>query len=81
MLTPNELIKLLDYRGYDYYFHEHKALFTVEDSNKLSNNICSIWLEICNNKMYSDPKIIIGISIIDILISLFKSFWFSNYKD
>ena len=44
------------------YFNSNES-----DSNKLSNNICSIWLEICNNKMYSDPKIIIGISIIDIL--------------
>ena len=34
MLTPNELIKLLDVRGYNYNLHEHKALFTVEDSNK-----------------------------------------------
>jgi len=44
------------------YFNSNES-----DSNKLSNNICSIWLELCNNKMYSEPKIIIGISIIDIL--------------
>ena len=34
MLTPNELITLLDVKGYDYDLHEHNALFTVEDSNK-----------------------------------------------
>ena len=39
MLTPNELIKLLDVRGYDYDLHEHNALFTVEDSNKLRGQI------------------------------------------
>ena len=39
MLTPNELIKLLDIRDYDYDFHEHNALFTVEDSNKLRGQI------------------------------------------
>ena len=39
MLNPNELIKLLDVRGYDYDFHEHNALFTVEDSNKLRGEI------------------------------------------
>ena len=39
MLTPNELIKLLDVKGYDYDFHEHNALFTVEDSNKLRGEI------------------------------------------
>jgi len=39
MLTPNELIKLLDVRGYDYDFHEHNALFTVEESNKLRGEI------------------------------------------
>ena len=35
MLNPNELIKLLDIKGYDYDFHEHNALFTVEDPNRL----------------------------------------------
>ena len=39
MLTPNELIKLLEIRGYDYDFHEHNALFTVEESNKLRGEI------------------------------------------
>ena len=39
MLTPNELIKLLDVGGYDYDFHVHNALFTVEDSNKLRGEI------------------------------------------
>ena len=39
MLTPNKLLKLLDVRGYDYDLHEHKALFTVEDSNKQRGDI------------------------------------------
>jgi len=39
MLTPDELIKLLDIRGCDYDFHEHNALFTVEESNKLRGEI------------------------------------------
>ena len=39
MLTPNELITLLDVRSYDYDFHEHNALFTVEESNKLRGEI------------------------------------------
>ena len=30
-----ELIKLLSAKGYDCDLHEHSALFTVEDSNKL----------------------------------------------
>ena len=42
MLTPNELIKLLEIRGYDYDFHEHNALFTVEDSNKLRGEIAGL---------------------------------------
>ena len=42
MLTPNELIKLLDVNGYDYDFHEHNALYTVEDSNKLRGEIKGI---------------------------------------
>ena len=42
MLTPNELIKLLDIRGYDYDIHEHNALYTVEDSNKLRGEIKGI---------------------------------------
>ena len=47
MLTPNELIKLLNNRGYDYDFHEHNALFTVEDSNKLE-----VKLKVCIVKIY-----------------------------
>ena len=39
MLTPNELIKLLDIRGYDYDFHEHNALFTVEESSRFRGEI------------------------------------------
>ena len=39
MLTPKELIKLFDVRGYDYDFHEHNALFTVEESNKFRGEI------------------------------------------
>ena len=42
MLTPNELITLLDVKGYDYDLHEHKALFTVEDSNKLRGEITGL---------------------------------------
>ena len=42
MLTPNELITLLDVKGYDYDLHEHKALFTVEDSNKLRGEISGL---------------------------------------
>ena len=39
MITPKELIKLLNAKGYDFDFHEHSALFTVEDSNKLRGEI------------------------------------------
>ena len=42
MLTPNELITLLDVKGYDYDLYEHKALFTVEDSNKLRGEITGL---------------------------------------
>ena len=42
MLTQSELIKLLNNRGYDYEFHEHDALFTVEDSNKLRGEITGL---------------------------------------
>ena len=42
MLTSNELLKLLDVRGYDYDLHEHKALFTVEDSNKQRGDIAGL---------------------------------------
>ena len=57
MLTPNELIKLLDVRGYDYDFHEHNALFTVEDSNKLRGEITglhskNLFLKNKKNKFY-----------------------------
>ena len=57
MLTPNELIKLLDVKDYDYDFHEHKALFTVEDSNKLRGEIKgmhskNLFLKNKKNKFY-----------------------------
>ena len=57
MLTSNELIKLLDMKGYDYKFHEHKALFTVEDSNKLRGEITgmhskNLFLKNKKNKFY-----------------------------
>ena len=57
MLTPNELIKLLNNRGYDYDFHEHNALFTVEDSNKLRGEIAglhskNLFLKNKKNKFY-----------------------------
>ena len=42
MLSPNELITLLDVKGCDYDLHEHKALFTVEDSNKLRGEITGL---------------------------------------
>ena len=35
MLSSKEFIKLFNDKGYDYSLHEHEALFTVEDSNKL----------------------------------------------
>ena len=57
MLTPKELIKLLDVKGYDYDLHEHKALFTVEDSNKLRGEITGLhskylFLKNKKNKFY-----------------------------
>ena len=57
MLTTNELIKLLDIRSYDYDFHEHNALFTVEDSNKLRGEIAglhskNLFLKNKKNKFY-----------------------------
>ena len=57
MLTPNELIRLLDIRGYDYDFHEHDALFTVEDSNELRGEIKglhskNLFLKNKKNKFY-----------------------------
>ena len=39
MLGPKEFIKLLGDKGYQYDLHEHEALFTVEDSNKLRGQI------------------------------------------
>ena len=39
MLTTKKLIKLLNVKGYNYDFHEHSALFTVEDSNNLRGEI------------------------------------------
>ena len=57
MLTPKELIKLLSAKGYDYDFHEHSALFTVEDSNKLRGEIKgmhskNLFLKNKKNKFY-----------------------------
>ena len=57
MLTPKEFIKLLNVRGYDYDFHEHNALFTVEDSNKLRGEIRglhskNLFLKNKKNKFY-----------------------------
>ena len=57
MLTPKELIKLLDVKGYDYDLHEHKPLFTVEDSNKLRGEIAglhskNLFLKNKKNKFY-----------------------------
>jgi Ala-tRNA(Pro) deacylase len=39
MLSSKEFIKLLEVKGYDFDLHEHEALFTVEDSNKLRGAI------------------------------------------
>ena len=39
MLVSKEFIKLFSAKGYDYDLHEHQALFTVEDSNKLRGQI------------------------------------------
>ena len=57
MLTPSELIKLLNNRGYDFDFHEHNALFTVEDSNKHRGEIKglhskNLFLKNKKNKFY-----------------------------
>ena len=57
MVTPEELIKLLSAKGYDYDFHEHRALFTVEDSNKLRGEIIgmhskNLFLKNKKNKFY-----------------------------
>ena len=57
MVTPKELIKLLSAKGYDYDLHEHSALFTVEDSNKLRGEIKglhskNLFLKNKKNKFY-----------------------------
>ena len=57
MLTPKELIKLLNSKGYDCDVHEHSALFTVEDSNKLRGEIKglhskNLFLKNKKNKFY-----------------------------
>ena len=57
MLTQNELIELLNNKGYDYEFHEHNAFFTVEDSNKLRGEIKgqhskNLFLKNKKNKFY-----------------------------
>ncbi len=39
MLGSKKIIEILNKKGYDYDFHEHKALFTVEDSVKLRGKI------------------------------------------
>jgi Ala-tRNA(Pro) deacylase len=39
MIDSKELIKILDGKDYDYELHEHEALFTVEDSQKLRGQI------------------------------------------
>ena len=57
MLTPDELIKLLDIKGCDYIYNEHDALFTVEDSNKLRGEIKglhskNLFLKNKKNKFY-----------------------------
>ena len=57
MITQKELIKLLNTKGYDFDFHEHSALFTVEDSNKLRGKIKglhskNLFLKNKKNKFY-----------------------------
>ena len=39
MLGPQDFIKLFNRKNYDYDFHEHQALFTVEDSNNFRGQI------------------------------------------
>ena len=39
MLDPKKFMSLLSSSGYDYDFHEHKSIFTVEESNKLRGKI------------------------------------------
>ena len=57
MLTTKKLIKLLNVKGYNCGFHEHSALFTVEDSNKLRGEIKgshskNLFLKNKKNKFY-----------------------------
>ena len=57
MLSPKEFIKLFNDKGYDYDLHKHKALFTVEDSNKFRGNIKgahskNLFLKNKKNKFY-----------------------------
>jgi len=57
MLSPKEFIKLFNNKGYDYDLHEHKALFTVEDSNKYRGKIKgahskNLFLKNKKNKFY-----------------------------
>ncbi len=57
MINPKELIKLLNAKRYDFDFHEHSALFTVEDSNKLRGEIKgshskNLFLKNKKNKFY-----------------------------
>ena len=39
MLDSKVFTRLLSDKGYDYDIHEHEALFTVDDSNKLRGKI------------------------------------------
>ncbi len=57
MLTPKKLMELLSAKGFDFDFHEHSALFTVEESNKLRGTIKglhskNLFLKNKKNKFY-----------------------------
>ena len=57
MLSPKEFIKLFNDRGFEYDLHKHKALFTVEDSNKFRGDIKgahskNLFLKNKKNKFY-----------------------------
>tara|TARA_X000000368_G_scaffold368453_1_gene316410 strand:+ start:97 stop:612 length:516 start_codon:yes stop_codon:yes gene_type:complete len=57
MLSSKEFIKLFNDKGYDYDLHKHKALFTVEDSNKFRGDIKgahskNLFLKNKKNKFY-----------------------------
>ena len=57
MLTPKKLMELLSVKGFDFNFHEHSALFTVEESNKLRGTIKglhskNLFLKNKKNKFY-----------------------------